>query len=176
MMNQVDSFRYAEGDNYQAVELLYDGRELSMVILLPTDGEFTDFRNSLDAPVLESLIAKLGTHQVTLAMPKFEFDSDFGLKDALSNLGMGIAFSPGAADLSGMSGGHDLYIQDVIHKAFVSVDEAGTEAAAATAVIVGTTSLPPSAEMTIDSPFIFAIRDNATGSIIFLGQVTDPSM
>jgi serpin B len=175
MMKQVDTFRYAEGDDYQAVELLYDGGELSMVILLPENGQFADFQDSLGPQRLEDILEKLGTHQVTLSMPKFEFDSDFSLKDALSDLGMAVAFSPDEADFSGMSGQRDLHIQDVVHKAFVSVDEAGTEAAAATAVIVGTTSLPPQATMTIDSPFIFAIRDNASGSLIFMGQVTDPT-
>jgi len=107
-------------------------------------------------------------------LPKFEYESSFSLKDALSRLGMSVAFSDGA-DFSGMDGKKDLFIQDVLHKAFVSVDEAGTEAAAATAVMVGTTSMPESATITINQPFIYLIRDNATGSIIFLGRVMDPT-
>jgi serpin B len=88
---------------------------------------------------------------------------------------MTVAFSPSEADLSGMDGNKDLYIQDVVHKAYVSVDEAGTEAAAATGVIVGTTSMPADIKtVTLDHPFIFAIRDNATGSILFIGRVINP--
>ncbi|OGO36884.1 MAG: serine protease [Chloroflexi bacterium RBG_16_57_8] len=178
MMKQTASLRYAEGDNYQAVEMPYDGGELSMIIILPDNGQFGDFQfadftRSMDAALLRKITNDLRTRSVTLTMPEFEFDSAFGLKDTLSDLGMAVAFADDA-DFSAMSGQRDLHIQDVVHKAFISVDEAGTEAAAATAVIVGTVSLPEPAEMTIDSPFIFAIRDNATSSLIFLGQVVDP--
>jgi len=174
LMKQVRSMRYTEGDDYQAVELQYDGRELAMIVLLPKDGQFSDFESSLNNAVLQQIINQLRTFSVTLTMPKFKYDSSFGLKDALSRLGMGIAFSD-QADFSRMDGQKDLFIQDVLHKAFVSVDEAGTEAAAATAVMVGTTSMPESATMTINRPFIYLIRNNATGSIIFLGRVMDPA-
>ncbi len=174
LMKQISSMRYTEGIDYQAVELQYDGRELAMVVLLPKDGQFSKFESSLDNAVLQQIIGQLKIYSVSLTLPKFEYDSSFGLKDALSQLGMGIAFSD-QADFSGMDGQKDLFIQDVLHKAFVSVDEAGTEAAAATAVMVGTTSMPESATMTINRPFIYLIRDNATGSIIFLGRVMDPA-
>ena len=174
MMNQVVSTRYTEGDSYQAVELQYDGRELSMVIILPEDGGFSKFESTMDNQVLKQIIGQLRTYSVTLTMPKFKYESSFGLKDALSSLWMQTAFSD-TADFSGMDGQRDLFIQDVLHKAFVSVDEAGTEAAAATAVLVGTTSMPESATMMINRPFIYLIRDNATGSIIFLGRVMDPT-
>jgi len=107
-----------------------------------------------------------------------EFTSDFSLKETLSTMGMPVAFTDGA-DLSGMDGKHDLFISDVIHKAFVSVDESGTEAAAATAVIIAATSVPMPEQiitMTIDRPFIFLIRDIQTGTILFLGHVTNPAM
>ncbi len=175
MMKQTESFGYAEGANYQAVELPYDGQELSMVILLPKAGQFDAFENSLDAELVKTIIGELETCQVALTMPKFEYESSFGLKQALSTLGMGVAFTPDA-DFSGMNGEHDLLIQDVLHKAFVSVDEAGTEAAAATAVIVGITAMPAQpAQVTIDRPFIFLIRDIPTGSIIFVGRVLNPA-
>lgn len=174
LMKQIGSMRYTEGDEYQAVELQYDGRELSMVVILPKDGEFSNFESSLDGANLQRIIGQLRTYSVTLTLPKFEYESSFSLKDALSRLGMSVAFSDGA-DFSGMDGKKDLFIQDVLHKAFVSVDEAGTEAAAATAVMVGTTSMPESATITINQPFIYLIRDNATGSIIFLGRVMDPT-
>jgi serpin B len=109
-----------------------------------------------------------------LTVPKFEYDSEFSLKDTLSGMGMPIAFT-GGADFSGMTGNRDLNIKDVIHKAFIVLDEEGTEAAAATAVIVGETALPsPQVEVTIDRPFIFLIRDIATGTILFVGRVLNP--
>jgi len=114
--------------------------------------------------------------EIILSMPKFEFESKTGLKDALSQLGMGVAFTEDA-DFSGMNGNRDLSIQDVLHKAFVSADEAGTEAAAATAVIVGVTSAPAEPkQVKIDRPFIFLIRDIPTNSILFVGRVLNPIM
>jgi serpin B len=175
MMNKSDDLKYTENDSYQAVEMPYDGRELSMVVILPATGKFQAFEDSFDAAALKNIIDNLEPNEVKLGMPKFEFESSLGLKQALTDLGMGNAFTD-AADFSGINGAHDLRIQDVLHKAFVSVDEAGTEAAAATAVIVGTTSMPAKTyEMTINRPFVFLIRDNATGSVIFLGRVMDPT-
>lgn len=175
MMRQSESFGYAEGDGYQAVELPYDGREMSMVVLLPSVGQFNTFEDKLNAEFVSKVTAGLKMQQVSLTMPKFEYESSFGLKEALSTLGMGVAFTE-AADFSGMDGKHDLLIQDVVHKAFVSVDESGTEAAAATAVIVGLTSAPAEPVIvTIDRPFMFFIRDVQTNSIIFVGRVLNPA-
>jgi len=175
MMKQTESFRYTEGDDYQAVELYYDGQELSMVILLPKAGQYQAFEDKLDAEFVKAIIDDLETREVALTMPKFEYESSFGLKEALKTLGMGVAFTANA-NLSGMNGKRDLFIQDVLHKAFVSVDEAGTEAAAATAVIVGLTALPPElVSVTIDRPFLFFIRDIPTDSIIFAGRVLNPA-
>jgi serpin B len=175
MMKQTASFGYVEGANYEAVELPYSGQKLSMVILLPKAGEFDAFENSLDAELVKTIIGQLEMNEVYLTMPKFEYESSFGLKQALSTLGMGVAFTPDA-DFSGMDGNHDLLIQDVLHKAFVSVDEAGTEAAAASAVIVGITAIPAQpTQVTINRPFLFLIRDIPTGSIIFVGRVLNPA-
>ena len=175
MMKQTESFRYTEGTDYQVVELPYDGQELSMVILLPKAGRFDAFEEKLDAGFIKTIIGNLETHEVSLTMPKFEYESSFGLKEVLSTLGMGVAFTPDA-DFSGMDGKRDLLIQDVLHKAFVSVDEAATEAAAATAVIVGLTAIPVQpVEVKIDRPFIFLIRDIPTDSIIFIGCVLNPA-
>jgi serpin B len=108
-------------------------------------------------------------------MPKFKIESEFSLKDALSDLGMPVAFTD-QADFSGMDGKRDLFIKDVVHKSFVDVDEAGTEAAAATGVIVAVTSMPAEIkEMKIDHPFIFLIRDIQTGAILFTGRVMNPA-
>jgi serpin B len=174
MMQQMQSFGYTDGGGYQAVELLYDGDELSMVILLPASGNFEAFEEGLEAQQISDIISDLQLAQVTLTMPKFEFDSEFSLKDTLAEMGMPAAFSE-AADFSGMTGTRDLCISAVLHKAFVSVDEAGTEAAAATAVIVGETAVPgQSVEVTVNRPFIFLIRDIETGSILFVGRVLNP--
>lgn len=178
MMRQTESLGYTEGDNFQAVELPYDGEELSMVILLPDEGKFTEFENSLDFRQADRIIDRLDDKRVKLTMPKFEFESDFSLKQALSALGMAEAFS-GSADFSGMTGNNDLFIGDVIHKAFVSVDENGTEAAAATAVTMVMSAPGPTPEepvtVTIDRPYIFLIRDIETGVILFIGRVLTPT-
>jgi len=174
MMRQTESLGYAEGDGYQAVELPYDGNELSMVILLPASGQFETFEAALDAAQVEGIIGSLDNREVSLTMPKFEFDSSFSLREALSALGMPIAFSEGA-DFSGMTGNRDLFIADVVHKAFVSVDEAGTEAAAASAVMMELTAMPETVEVTIDRPFIFLIRDIETGAILFVGRTLNPA-
>jgi serpin B len=176
MMRQTESFGYTEGEGYQAVELRYDGEELSMVILLPESDEFEAFEEGLGAQQVSDIVSDLQPIEVALTMPQFEFDSEFSLKDTLAEMGMPIAFSSGA-DFSGMTGNRDLFISDVVHKAFVAVDEAGTEAAAATAVIVGLTALPdPPVEVTIDRPFIFLIRDIETGAILFVGRVLNPGV
>jgi len=175
MMRQTASFGYAEGEEVQAVELPYDGRELSMVILLPDAGEFDAFEGALDAGRVDGMVDNLAHRQVALTMPKFEFESGFSLVDALAALGMPDAFT-GAADFSGMTGDRELLIGEVVHKAFVSVDEAGTEAAAATAVVVEVAAMLPEepVEVTVDRPFIFVIRDVETGAVLFVGRVVDP--
>jgi serpin B len=176
MMRQTESFGYAEGDGYRVVELPYDGRELSMVILLPEEGRFDSFEALLSSQQVNTIIQKIEYRQIALSMPKFEYDSSLGLKKALSTLSMGVAFTPDA-DFSGMNGKRDLFVHDVLHKAFVSVDEAGTEAAAATAVIVGVTSIPAEPiQVKIDRPFIFLIRDIETGTILFVGRVVNPGL
>jgi serpin B len=174
MMKQTESFGYTEGDGYQAVELQYDGGELSMVILLPEAGNFQAVEEGLQSQQVSDIISGLQFTGVALTMPKFEFDSEFSLTNTLADMGMPVAFS-GDADFSGMTGNHALFISDVIHKAFVSVDEAGTEAAAATAVIMPESGPPePTVEVTIDRPFIFLIRDIETGAILFVGRVMNP--
>jgi serpin B len=175
MMKQNKTYAYASGDNYQAVEIPYDGRELSMVILLPKSGQFSTFESALTGPQVQTIIQSLKSQSVNLTMPKFKFDSQFGLKPVLAAMGMPVAFTD-AADFSGMNGRRDLMISDVIHKAFVSVDEDGTEAAAATAVIMTATAMPAQpVEVTLDRPFIFLIRDIQTGAVLFVGRVINPA-
>ncbi len=176
MMHQTASFGYAEGQGYQAVELPYDGYELSMVILLPEAGQFVEVESTLVAQEIDALLGRLNMQQVALTMPKFKVESSFSLVDALKALGMPSAFSE-AANFSGMDGTRELFITDVLHKAFVDVDEEGTEAAAATAVIVGLKAAMPQepVEVTVDRPFMFLIRDMKTGAVLFVGRVMDPT-
>ena len=176
MMNQTDFFNYARENGLMAIELPYDGDELSMVILTNETGSFASLENALTLEALQSIMGRMQSTRIALGMPKFEFESEFGLKDTLIGMGMTAPFDENIADFSGMTGTKELYISDVVHKAFVSVDEAGTEAAAATGVIVGVVSLPPEPlEVTLDQPFVFLIRDIQTGAILFIGRVLNPA-
>ncbi|MDM8523266.1 serpin family protein [Desulfococcaceae bacterium HSG8] len=173
MMSQTENFRYAEGEDFQAVELMYDGRKMSMVILLPGTGKFEAFEESLTHDRMNEISDRLAYTKIRLALPEFSYESEsVSLKKTLSRMGMPIAFSYPEADFSGIDGTRYLFIGDVLHKGFVSVDEAGTEAAAATAVIVldGATPEEP-LEVTIDRPFIFFIRDIQTNSVLFIGRI-----
>ena len=172
MMNQRSIFKFASGEGWKAIELPYLGEQIAMDIILPDN--FSAFEETMNADTVNQILSAMSSRDIQLSMPKFKFASDFDLKDALSTLGMPIAFDPTHADLSGITDVEKLYIQGVIHKAFVAVDEEGTEAAAAGAVIIGTTSMPES--MAIDSPFIFLIRDLQTGTILFMGRVLNPAL
>lgn len=162
---------YAEVDGHQIVELPYVGEAVSMVVILPADGQFESFEANLDTARLTALTSALGRSFGTLEMPKLQLRSQFSLARALSELGMPTAFG-GGADLTGIASLEHLFIQDVIHEGVVIIDEEGTEAAAATAVVVGTDSEPVSSfEMTVDRPYLFVIRDRPTGAILFVGRV-----
>ena len=176
MMHLAEPLGYAEDDDYQAVELPYEGREMSMVIVLPERDRFEDFESSLDGDRVQGIVRELTNRRVALKMPLFEFDSRLELRQALGELGMPAAFSSGA-DFSGMTGTKDLFISDVLHKGFVSVDEEGTEAAAATAVTIVEGDERPADSVTVqvDHPFILLIRDIETGTVLFVGRVLDPS-
>ena len=181
MMKTEEGFGYAAGDGYQAVDLPYIGNELSMTILLPDRGRFGAFEDSLTGALVERTIAGMESRYVALELPKFEFESRFRLAETLKAMGMSDAFDSTASDFSGMDGRSCLagdvgclYVKDVIHKAFVAVDEAGTEAAAATAVVMQAESAPPEpVSVTVDRPFIFLIRDRETGAILFVGRVVE---
>lgn len=174
MMNQTEFFRYASFEGCRAVELFYAGGDASMLIILP-DGDIQEFQDDLDVTGLERIMENMSPVNLSLTMPRFEFTATMQLSGMLQSMGMEAAFS-GGADLSGFTGIPDLYISEVIHKAFVKVDEAGTEAAAATAVMVNITSMPPPPEeMNINRPFMFFIMDGETGSIVFMGRVMDPT-
>jgi serpin B len=170
------SFPYMADDGYQVVEIPYVGETVSMLVIVPDAGRFAEFEAGLDATRLEAIQAGLAPQNVSLRLPKFSFDSQFALKDTLARMGMPDAFDPDAADFSGMDGTRSLFIGDVFHKAFVAVDEKGTEAAAATAVIMALlAAMPADIELTVDRPFVFAIIDKPSGAILFLGRVLDPA-
>ncbi|MBW2731369.1 MAG: serpin family protein [Deltaproteobacteria bacterium] len=176
LMHGMMSGRHARVGKLQVVELPYDGEELSMVVLLPDAGAFNEVEATLTATGLKEALAAAQESGITLTLPKFETESAFGLKETLEELGMVHAFSPGQADLSGLDGSRNLFVSAVVHKAFVKVNEEGTEAAAATAVVVDErTSISTPMTVSVDRPFVFLIQDHATGAILFVGRVLDPT-
>jgi len=175
-MNQKAEFGYMETDTFQALELPYVDEELSMVILLPIEYDALDeFEKILTPDNLSSWLAKIHKREVVVFVPKFKITSQFALASVLKSMGMKDAFSSGA-DFSGINGKRDLFISAVIHKAFVEVNEEGTEAAAATGVVMRLTSIGPAPipVFRADHPFLFLIRDNLSGSILFIGRVANP--
>ena len=182
-MEESEWFMYASGDGYQALELPYGDQRISMAIILPDLGRFGEFESSLDAKVAGQILKDLERTDVDLTMPKFEFESDLDLGDILKAMGMPDAFGR-ESDFSGMDGqkciARDdpcLFTSDVLHKSFVSVEEKGTEASAASVVVVErpvTRTARTPITVVVDRPFIFLIRDNQTGAMLFLGRVLDP--
>jgi serpin B len=179
LMRQEQKLNYHDGGTFQMLELPYKGRDLAMVVLLPrkTDG-LAELEKSLTAERLAAGLARLKTHRVDVTLPSFKVTSEFFLKPTLAAMGMPDAFAHGGADFSGMNGKRNLFIQAVVHKAFVDVNEEGTEAAAATGVGVGLvryTPPPPRAVFRADHPFVYLIRDTKSGSILFLGRLAMPA-
>lgn len=179
MMNQEHKFGYAEFQSLQVLELPYIGNDLSMLVFLPKkkDG-LGQLEKQLTVDKLKRWTAALGQRKVKVFLPKFKMTSQFRLDETLADMGMGDAFDSSRADFSGMDGRPNwLFIGAVIHKAFVDVNEEGTEAAAATAVVMRIKMAAPVPVPTFraDHPFLFLIRENATGSILFLGRVVDPT-
>lgn len=175
MMHQTGSFRYAELPHAQVLEMPYQGDDVSMLLVLPDETTgLADAEDWLNADTLLDTVDALEMTRVDVKLPKFQMEMDASLKRPLVELGKPTAFS-GSANFSGMADAN-LTISDVIHKAFLRVDEKGTEAAAATGVIIGLTSVPPppSAYFHADHPFLLAMRDNRTESLLFLGRVMRP--
>lgn len=180
LMTRKGRYPYFGNDAMQAVALPYNKADLSMLVLLPrkVDG-LADLEKALTAAkVAEWRKALVPTNDVQLFLPKFKVEGAFDMGDTLAAMGMKDAFDPAKADLSGMAGQKDLFISKVIHKSFVEVDEAGTEAAAATGVAIGLRSMPAPPKnppvVRCDHPFVFAIVDNRTDSILFLGRLAEP--
>ena len=174
MMKQNDSFPVFFGDKYSAAELLYGRGNFSMVILLPEMGRpVEEVIEEMDPEEWNALMEKLSPVQMELRLPKFRFAYEKTLNDLLSDMGMSVAFTD-SADFSGINPDARLFISEVKHKTYVEVNEEGTEAAAATSVGVGVTSMPPS--FTVNRPFLFAIREKYSNTILFIGCVREPIM
>jgi serpin B len=178
LMQQKTVFGYKEEETLQVLEMPYAGQELSMVVLLPKsiDG-LPDLEKAISMERLAGLLSELPTCEVITFLPKFKLETSFALASTLEALGMKLAFSE-QADFSGISGKEDLFISAVVHKAYVDVNEEGTEAAAATAAVCKAEVTPGEPSIPVfraDHPFLFLIRDTRTGAILFLGRVEDPS-
>lgn len=176
MMHSNDRGNFAAFDSFSMVQIPYENHEQSMIVLLPKkkDG-LADLEKKLTTENLTPWMKTLSAHSLDLKLPKFKVTAEFKLNDVLMEMGMKDAFVFGKADFSGMATREKLYISAVLHKAFVDVNEAGTEAAASTAVVAGAASLPPPATFHADHPFIFLIRDHSTGTILFVGRVANPA-
>lgn len=175
MMHQESQFNFAQDDLVKILELPYSTGDLSMILLLPQESDgMTELTAAITAEKLQDWLSRLSpANELPVAIPKFGFTAEFQLQTVLSDLGMTDAFTPGAADFTGISASEDLFIGDVFHKAFVEVNEEGTEAAAATAVTIGLTAMPMD-DFTADHPFLFLIRHNRSGAILFFGRLSDP--
>lgn len=175
MMYQSSSLPYYEDDVLQVLELPYAGKELSMLVVLPSrESGMAKVEAMLSAGSMEKWVSSLKEEKVEVFLPKFRMTCDYALNPVLTRMGMPDAFDVLKADFSGMTGNKQLYIAAVIHKAFVDVNEEGTEAAAATAVVVATKSISINPQFRADRPFVFVIRDKKTGIILFMGRVMNP--
>jgi serpin B len=167
---------YLREGEFQAVSLPYLSRDFTMTVILPDRGSFTTVEDMLSIDLLGSLQRNLVSERINLELPKFDFETTINANDPLKTLGMEEAFDPDRSDFNGMANVDDLHITDVLQKATITIDEEGTEAAAATAVIVGVKSAPigEPISLVIDRPFLFFIQHQPTGTILFMGRVVEP--
>jgi serpin B len=174
MMGGIHRGQIAAGDGWRAVDLPYVGDQLSMTIVLPDEGKFDAVVAQLDAATIALMRSATEGPMADLKMPKFDISKNTALDDQLKAMGMNVAFS-GEADFSGMTTKEGLQIQTVIHRATVTVDENGTVATAATAVLMFPASMPQTTPFVVDRPFLFFVSDHATNAVLFVGQVIDPT-
>lgn len=175
LMGQEMYIPFATRDGYAIAELPYAGGSAAMTIILPDAGRFEEVEAQLSYEMLQEALGSMMTDSVIVRLPKFNYESAFMMGGTLSKIGMPIAFDANRADFSGMTDQQDLFIAEVIHKAYVAVDEKGTEAAAATAVIMeGATAMMVENEFIVDRPFIYLIRDVESGQVLFIGRVLNP--
>jgi serpin B len=173
MTHPEDSFNYGRTEDLEILEMLYEGEEFSMLILLPKNDDLSSIEESFTLEKLNILRKSLHNSHTMVVMPKFNLETKYFLQKKLPNMGMPSVFIPNVADLSGIDGTKDLFVEIVVHQAFVDVNEEGTEAAAATGVGIGVTSMP--SVFLVDHPFIFIIQERETGNILFMGRVSDPN-
>jgi len=176
MKSPADMFNYYETKDLQAIQMYYVGGDISMIVLLPKDKNGLDsLEDSLNMQKLDSIRDMMTREPLTIQMPKFEFETEYNLVDSLYNLGIHDAFDENIADFQGMTD-EQVYLEQAIHKAFVNVNEEGTEAAAITALVIRATSGPPEPrhEFIADHPFVFIIQENNTGEILFIGRLANP--
>jgi serpin B len=166
---------HARGQGWESVRLNYAGGELAMTIVLPETGQLSAVSSLVASGGLADILSASQDERVHLSLPTWEFRSQAMLAPVLSALGMPTAFDPTRADFSGITRGEDLHVSAVVHEAFIAVDEEGTEAAAATAAVAGTTSLPAYVDVVVDRAFLFVIHDVVHGTPLFLGRVGDPA-
>lgn len=176
MMHRSGHYDYMEGADFKAIKLGYAGDALSMIMLLPNEaGGLAQFEKELTPAKLSDVIGKLADRDVIVAIPKFNATAAFELSRTLAAMGMASAFDR-EADFSGMTGNRDIRISNVIHKAFIEVNEEGTEAAASTAVTILAMAMPRERPaFRADHPFIFLIRDEKSGALLFMGRLTEPA-
>jgi len=175
MMHQINEFNYYEDKNLQAIELPYSGNELSMVVILPKERNLSKIEKNLTYDMLNSISRSMEKEKVDLYIPRFKIEKRYILNEALMKLGMTDAFIDMLADFSGMTGDKDLYISKVIHQSFIEVNEEGTEAAAATAVIMSGKSIGLGPKVfKADHPFLFFIIHKPTNTILFMGRFIEP--
>jgi len=175
MGEEFSSIPAVQTTGYTAFALPYQDERLSMLFVVPDAGTFTSFEASLDTAKLDGIVTSLVEQQVALSMPRFRIESSAELGKMMQQLGMQAAFQPGVADFSGMDGTQYLYISNILHKAFIDVAEKGTEAAAATAVVLSGRGMPSGLIINVNRPFLYVLRDQPTGAILFMGRVVDPS-
>ena len=175
LINTDNLFFYTKTNDLQILELPYTGDDISMIILLPNKNELPHIIDSIDIDKLSKWIGSMVETEVDIYIPKFKVETSYLLSEYLIDLGMDITFSS-SADFSGITGGRDLFISEVIHKAFIDVNEKGTEAAAATAVIIDTGVNSGSSRVVFDcdQPFIYLIQHKETGTILFMGIISNP--
>jgi len=175
MMHQVNSFSYMETEEFQALEMPYEDNKLSMLIILPKENNISTLEKKLTSEFVENILSSMGLEKVDVIIPKFSFERSYILNDVLQEMGIREAFTD-RTDFSGITEDR-VMISVVVHKTFIKVAENGTEAAAATGVVV-TLAAPPSEEhpkvFKADHPFIFLIRDRETGAVLFIGRLMDP--
>lgn len=167
------NFNYSETDTLQILELNYDGNDLSMIIILPKENNISIAESAMDAENLTNWKTNLFEIEIDVEIPKFKFETKYSLTNLLKDMGIVDAFSPGVANFSGMDGTNNLFISNALHQAYVEVNEEGTEAAAATAIIVELTAITN--QFRADHPFVFLIQHKETGAVLFMGRVMNPA-